>query len=799
MKTKIKLVVLFIFLFSASRGQTKWVGLSKGFPNSDLDEVYDIQFDSQNNAYIIGYNSGLGDFSLWKHSLNTWQNLNIIVSPSYPFTLDKNNQLWVADDNVYLNYYDTITQNLIPAPSGTFFYDKTPPVLLTIDKNNAKWLGCSQEITPTNFSWCICKYDGSAFTAYDSTVTGIIQQPPAVGIYPNGSCIVAANNSSNLFITGNFNYIVKYDGSNWSKIDSSNSNLKGSIFIREIKMDLNDNLWMIVRDYNIGNCMVMYDGIQFHYYYAPPSFPPFGNLVIDPFGNKWARYEDGLIKFDGNNWTFFDSYQDAMIGFPEGCLASDSNGVIFIGNNGALGDFPITLFNENSFQTINGNVFKDANANGVHDLNENGIAYEIVKSSEGMCAVTDSVGDYHLYFTDSSNTITINHNLIKYRYHSTVPTSYSVNPLTQSTIGKDFGVAEVSNVKDVQLYSNLFPTRPGFKAYGHITYKNVGTTTLSDTITLQLDGRYNLLNAFPLPVLVNGNKLQWLYSNLAPMQYGGITLDLRVDSNAIIGDTLFSMANINPIVGDSFPSDNVNYIYKVVHGSYDPNEKEVEPKGTGPNGNIPNGQTLNYTIHFQNTGTDTAFTITVKDTLSSNLDINTFQFTGSSHPCIYEINGTGNIKFTFYNILLTDTFTNELLSHGYVSYKIKVIDNLPLGTEIKNTAFIYFDFNPPIVTNTTLNTIANTTGIPFIKNDYSANVFPNPLQDVATLEINGMNLSSKLIVKLYDAMGREMNVAVSKIDNNSFAIHRNDLKSGLYFYKVMDGSILISSGKITVQ
>ena len=157
------------------------------------------------------------------------------------------------------------------------------------------------------------------------------------------------------------------------------------------------------------------------------------------------------------------------------------------------------------------------------------------------------------------------------------------------------------------------------------------------------------------------------------------------------------------------------------------------------------------------------------------------------------------MKFTFYNILLTNTFTNEPMSHGYVSYKIKAIDNLPLGTEIKNTAFIYFDFNAPIVTNTTLNTIANTTGIPYVKNEYSSNLFPNPIYDVAVLEINGNNLGSTLTVQLYDATGRKMNAAVSKITGNRFSIHRNDLPTGLYFYNVTDGNVMISSGKITVQ
>jgi uncharacterized repeat protein (TIGR01451 family) len=789
MKTKIKLVVLFIFLFSASHGQTHWAQLSPIEPGGDqLITAYSINFDNQNVSYVAGESFDFSHTQVWKFDGQSWQNLCFAGWGNAKIVFDKNNELWTAGYE-WIGRYDSITMSSVYMGSGPALnlenhYD------ITVDQNNSKWilgqchtLGCSINIF---------KFDGSNWTEFDSTTTDFYWETTPLRI-------VAANTTPNVFVFGRLNCIVKYDGANWSKIDASNSNMLDSLSFYDVKMDGNDHLWMTASRAGQKTFMMMYDGVQFHYYYPPTSIPDFTYLTIDPSGIKWGYiHMMGLVKFDGTNWSVFNCYQDANWILPSASLTSDLNGIIYCADDG-VNFQPLTLFNENGFQTINGNVFKDANTNGIKDVNENGMQHEMVRSSEGMITLSDSAGDYHLFFTDSANTVSVTHNLIPYRYHSTLPTSYSVNPLTQSTSGYDFGVADILNLNDLQIYCNMYPTRPGFTSYGGIDYYNIGTTTLSDTITLQLDGRYTFLNSNPAPTLITGNKLQWLYTNLAPLDYGHISLSLRLDSTAVIGDTLFSLATIGPIVNDTVPTDNIDYIYKVVHGSYDPNEKEVEPKGFGPNGNIPNGQTLNYTIHFQNTGTDTAFTVTVKDTLSSNLDINTFQFIGSSHPCIYEITGTGNMKFTFYNILLTDTFTNEQLSHGYVSYKIKAIDNLPLGTQIKNTAFIYFDFNQPIVTNTTLNTIANTTGIPFVKNNYSANVFPNPLQEVATLEINGTNVSSKLTVKLFDAMGREINVAVSKLDNNRFAIHRNDLTSGLYFYQVSDGNVLISSGKITVQ
>ena len=64
------------------------------------------------------------------------------------------------------------------------------------------------------------------------------------------------------------------------------------------------------------------------------------------------------------------------------------------------------------------------------------------------------------------------------------------------------------------------------------------------------------------------------------------------------------------------------------------------------------------------------------------------------------------LEFTFNNILLPDSTTNERESHGFVFFDLDAPKNLPPGTRIENTAAIYFDYNKPIITNTVLNTIA---------------------------------------------------------------------------------------------
>jgi hypothetical protein len=64
--------------------------------------------------------------------------------------------------------------------------------------------------------------------------------------------------------------------------------------------------------------------------------------------------------------------------------------------------------------------------------------------------------------------------------------------------------------------------------------------------------------------------------------------------------------------------------------------------------------------------------------------------------------------------MLPDSTTDEPGSQGYVIYRIKPLPTLAFGDVIENTASIYFDENPPIVTNTTFHTIYDCAQMPQI-------------------------------------------------------------------------------------
>lgn len=174
------------------------------------------------------------------------------------------------------------------------------------------------------------------------------------------------------------------------------------------------------------------------------------------------------------------------------------------------------------------------------------------------------------------------------------------------------------------------------------------------------------------------------------------------NNTAHAGDAICVTISVTPTAGDKKKTNNhYNFCYHVVN-SYDPNLKEVYPENVLPGFS----DWLTYTIHFQNTGSAPAFNIRVADTLSNNLDLDSFEVISYSH--FNRTSLTGNaVDFSFPDIMLPDSSSDLAGSHGFISYRIKPKPSLPAGTEMSNHASIYFDYNAPIVTDTALTRFEN--------------------------------------------------------------------------------------------
>jgi uncharacterized repeat protein (TIGR01451 family) len=261
----------------------------------------------------------------------------------------------------------------------------------------------------------------------------------------------------------------------------------------------------------------------------------------------------------------------------------------------------------------------------------------------------------------------------------------------------------IPNRRDLKItMTALTPARPGFPAQYQLLYKNTGTVLIGEVdLVLIKDSRAIFASALPSPVTVTADTLRWNYSLLGPGDTASILVNIELPAppTVNIGDTLVYLATIAPVLNDQKPTDNSSHLRQEVAGSYDPNDKAENNGGQIPYAFITSGNYLQYTIRFQNTGTDTAFTVTIRDTLSHLLDASTLQMVAASHPYSLTKRNGVHLSWKFDNILLPDSNRNEPASHGYIVYRIRPKSHITMGETIHNTASIYFDFNPPIVTN----------------------------------------------------------------------------------------------------
>jgi len=238
-------------------------------------------------------------------------------------------------------------------------------------------------------------------------------------------------------------------------------------------------------------------------------------------------------------------------------------------------------------------------------------------------------------------------------------------------------------------------------------------------------------------------------------------------------------------------------------GSFDPNDKTGFPTGITDRHYLERGQPLEYLVRFQNTGTDTAFHVTIRDTLSLLLDPASVRLTGFSHPCRLLISPAGVLLFSFENILLPDSNVNEPASHGFVQFSVAQSEGNSFGSEIRNSAAIYFDFNDPVRTNITL----HTNGIPIttalLPEPAQASgpwISPNPMGESALLRMDEKQsgASDQYVFELFDTQGRQ--VLVAPFIGPQMTILRGGLSTGAYFYvlKTTDG-LPLGSGIILLD
>jgi len=459
----------------------------------------------------------------------------------------------------------------------------------------------------------------------------------------------------------------------------------------------------------------------------------------------------------------------------------------------------------NSCVTISGYIYDDLNSNCAFDATDDTLS--------GTVYVEDNSGNLissgYCYGPNAQYTLTVTSGLSNlkiyaassYATQTTCPAVGYHNFNSTSSQTFDFGVECTANTFDNGMWSGAFVALPGdtgsVYAYGWSNSCNVNPITGTvDTMTIILDSLVSYLAMYngPNPNVINGDTLTWyltwsLYYNLNPQaaQIGSLGFLTITDTSASVGDSVLFDASITKPVNDIAHANNSRYYYREVNVSYDPNNKINLPSGVGPLGKIDTStQTISYRINFQNTGTAPARNIYVTDSISDMFDLNSLRVLGVSHPAKFSMlyQGDNRIRFDFTNIYLPDSLTNEAESKGFIDIELDLVDNLPIGTTIENTAYIYFDYNAPIITNTAINTL------------YAVPMLPDVLSlDLTATDVTCLNNDNGTL-SLSVLSG---NPPYSYAWNNGSSLSsQEDLSAGSYSVTVTDSELQSAVGSAEI-
>ena len=467
-----------------------------------------------------------------------------------------------------------------------------------------------------------------------------------------------------------------------------------------------------------------------------------------------------------------------------------------------LSDFPLCdVFNINGcdfYYNISGQVYDDQNANCMNDSGEDkfsnikinlfqdgSLLQQVISNVDGNYSFDTDLGEFE-YTVDT----------LDLPYLVACPgTGFYTSILTSIDsvdTNMDFGIEckpgfDVGVHAIIQQEGQFFPANEALlviQAGDLSQFYNLNCASgVSGDISIEISGPAEFvgLPAGSLSPVVSGNTLNYSIADYGFLDlFSDIQFYLQTDTFAQIGDQICIDVSVSPTAGDNEVSNN-NYsqCFDVVN-SYDPNDKNVFPSGEIS----PDTQWLQYRIRFQNTGNAPAQNIVIVDTLEENLQIPSFSFLGASHDAYVNLE-ENVLKFTFPNINLPDSISDEANSHGYALFKIKIQGDLPLGTVIENTAGIYFDFNPPIITNTTENIIAEPSGIDEVESPHIT-IFPNPTADLAYLEAG--NLRGNYTMEIYNVDGKLIQSNQLQLTGNPIPIKTDFLSKGIYLLRIADSS-----------
>lgn len=496
-------------------------------------------------------------------------------------------------------------------------------------------------------------------------------------------------------------------------------------------------------------------------------------IVITDAYNSWYR------DLDSNSWQ---KGRADRISF----LKQENNRVFGFRNSIS---FPpkITAFVELvRGSNINGKIFIDLDSNCIYDSSDVVLKNTLIdfdNSTDNFFTQSDENGNYDMTVLPGNYNIkeSINSVISSISPCSNVTVNISSNDSTINGIDIPVHISDARNLSVNINAARGFVTRQGFRESYELSVTNLGYKSDSAIIQLEYPSKASFDTSFVNPYSHSGRILTYKFYNLDWNETKKIKLEFSTSVNtSSLNDDIQFIAKVINSSGDSMPENNHDTLKQKIVAAYDPNIKQCYPSGKIG----PGLKKIKYVIHFQNTGNDTAFKVIVTDTITQKLGLRSIRVTGTSHPIQYSMKVVNNqvLVWEFKNILLPDSHTNEKASHGFIAFEAQINNTVALGDSITNKAYIYFDYQKPIITNEAsivfIDPNSSTQNI--FDNTSDLFLYPNPANSELNIVYNGIEGEKTILI--YDQLGREIDRFIMTEENTKISV--SDYTPGMYFVKI---------------
>lgn len=452
------------------------------------------------------------------------------------------------------------------------------------------------------------------------------------------------------------------------------------------------------------------------------------------------------------------------------------------------------------------NAFLDTNSNGIQDNGENNFPlgqfhYEM-NNNEILHNITSPTGIYNIYENNPLNS---------YNLSYTIDAAYAAMYAITTSNYNNINVANGSGITTynfpvtiIQSYNDLAVTiipqnapRPGFTYTNKIFYANIGNQPIaSGSVSFNKDVATTITSISQSGTVSTPTGFTYDFTNLLPFEYREITVTFQVPTIPTVnaGDYLTNTASILPLTNDIVLENNSSSLSQMIINAYDPNDKMESHGPEILHSSFTSEDYLYYTIRFENTGNASAINVRINDILDSRLDESSIKMISASHTYVLD-RVANNLTWKFDNIMLPVSVANTNIGKGYVMFKVKPKPGYSVGDVISNTASIYFDFNPAIITNTFTTTFVATLETTLFENS-SFVVYPNPAQDEVTITSSNGNYIKAITI--YDIVGKTI---LSQDGNNEFiqTINTSELNSGIYLLQITDSNNQQTTKKLIIK